>query len=288
MRSSYSTAASPFPASVFAADTNRAVYGFRAGRRSSDRATSGSRLRRSGGRGEAARRRESRRQRPAAGDTGSAAEARHQLAMVRLRAVEHGRAGRARRRGAAAVRRTGRRPDHRRRDCQAAGLTKRSFSRYFPAKEDAVFGGVEGTGEQVVDDIRARPGDEDPWRSLHQVLRRWQQIHASEQALASLRLIESTTSLRARLHEKRAHWRQQVSDALRDRPDAGLDAFTADLLTNAATAALDTVSHEWLRSGGTADRAALLDRAFTLIRLAGPRTGTPRRPSRSWSRAGAD
>jgi hypothetical protein len=112
-----------------------------------------------------------------------------------------------------------------------------------PAKEDAVFGGVDVTGEQVVDDSRARPGDEDPWRSLHQVLRRWQQqIHASEQALASLRLIESTPSLRARLHENRTHWRQQVSDALRRRPGAELDPFTADLLTNAATAALDTFS----------------------------------------------
>lgn len=86
-----------------------------------------------------------------------------------------------------------------------------------------------------------------------------------------LRLIESTPSLRARLHEKRAHWRQQVSDALRRRPGAELDPFTADLLTIAATAALDTVSGEWLRSGGTADRAVLLDRAFTLIRPASRR-----------------
>jgi AcrR family transcriptional regulator len=154
---------------------------------------------------------------------------------------------------------------------QAAGLTKRSFFRYFPAKEDAVFGGVDVTGEQVVDDIRARPGDEDPWHSLHQVLRRWeQQIHASEQALTSLRLIESTPSLRARLHARRTHWRQHTSDALRNRPGTRLDAFTADLLTNAATAALDTVSHEWLRSGGTADRAALLDRAFSILQ---PTTG---------------
>jgi AcrR family transcriptional regulator len=148
----------------------------------------------------------------------------------------------------------------------AAGLTKRSFFRYFPAKEDAVFGGIDVTGEQVVEGIRARPTDEDPWQSLHQVLRQWQQqIHASEQALTSLRLIESTPSLRARLHQKRAQWRQQVSDALRDRPGAGLDPFTADLLTNAATAVLDTVSQEWLRTGGTADRAALLDRAFALL-----------------------
>ncbi|MER5266285.1 hypothetical protein ABTZ99_29765 [Actinosynnema sp. NPDC002837] len=99
------------------------------------------------------------------------------------------------------------------------------------------------------------------------MLRQWQQqIRASEQALASLRLIESTPSLRARLHQKRAQWRQQVSDALRDRPGADLDPFTADLLTNAATAVLDTVSQEWLRTGGAADRAALLDRAFATLR----------------------
>lgn len=150
---------------------------------------------------------------------------------------------------------------------ESAGLTKRSFFRYFPAKEDVVFAGIDVTGEQVVQDIRARPADEDPWQSLHQVLRQWQQqIRASEQALASLRLIESTPSLRARLHQKRAQWRQQVSDALRDRPGADLDPFTADLLTNAATAVLDTVSQEWLRTGGAADRTALLDRAFATLR----------------------
>jgi AcrR family transcriptional regulator len=149
---------------------------------------------------------------------------------------------------------------------QAAGLTKRSFFRYFPAKEDAVFGGVDVTGEQVVEDLRGRPADEDPWQSLHQVLRQWEgQIHTSEQTLASLRLIESTPSLHARLHQKRAQWRRQVSDALQDRAGVKLDSFTADLLTNAASAVLDTVSQEWLRSDGTAGRAALLDRAFAFL-----------------------
>lgn len=55
---------------------------------------------------------------------------------------------------------------------------------------------------------------------------------------------------------------------MRARPDADLDEFTADLLTNAATAALDTASQAWLRSQGTADRTALLDRAFDLLRPA--------------------
>jgi AcrR family transcriptional regulator len=152
---------------------------------------------------------------------------------------------------------------------QAAGLTKRSFFRYFPAKEDAVFAGVDVTGEQVVEALRSRPADEAPWRSLHQVLRESErQIHASGRAVAGLKLIESTPSLRSRVHEKRSQWRQEVSSALRERPGADLDAFTADLLTNAATAALDTATQEWLRSDCTADRTALLDRAFTLLRPA--------------------
>jgi hypothetical protein len=53
---------------------------------------------------------------------------------------------------------------------------------------------------------------------------------------------------------------------LRERPGATLDRFTADLLTSAGAAILESVSAEWRRTGGTADRTALLDRAFTLLR----------------------
>lgn len=152
---------------------------------------------------------------------------------------------------------------------RAAGLAKRSFFRYFPAKEDAVFEGIDVTGEQVVRDLLARPAGEAPWRSLRvALLESERRIHASGQAVASLKLIESTPSLRARVHEKRSQWRREVGQALRDRPGTDLDAFTADLLTNAATAALDTASQAWLRSGGTADRAALLERAFELLQPA--------------------
>lgn len=153
---------------------------------------------------------------------------------------------------------------------RAAGLSKRSFFRYFASKEDAVLGAVEVMGEQVAEEIRARPADEEPWECLRTVLGAWEErIRASSEQLASLRLIESTPSLRARQHQKRDEARQAISDALRDRPGSTLDGFAADLLANAAGAALDTVTREWVRSGGTADRAALLDRAFALLRPAG-------------------
>ncbi|NYI91014.1 AcrR family transcriptional regulator [Amycolatopsis endophytica] len=153
---------------------------------------------------------------------------------------------------------------------RAAGMTKRSFFRYFPVKEDAVFAGVDALGEDVVGDLRERPPGEDPWESLRTVLGRWQErIHGSERELAGLRLIESTPVLRARLHQKREEWRASVAAVLRER--AELDEFGADLVVNAAVAALDTAAAEWLRSGERGNRGALLDRAFEVCGRADPR-----------------
>ncbi|MER7500547.1 hypothetical protein AB0L05_12240 [Nonomuraea pusilla] len=50
--------------------------------------------------------------------------------------------------------------------------------------------------------------------------------------------------------------------------DRGVPPFEADLAAAAAGAALDAVAREWLRTDGSADRLALVDRAFTMLRPA--------------------
>lgn len=148
----------------------------------------------------------------------------------------------------------------------AAGLSKRSFFRYFPSKEDVVFGDVEDLAGQVADAVGARPEGEAPWAVLHAVLGEWEErIHSAQPDPAVLRLIESTPALRARLHQKRDGMRQLVTAALRERPGAELDAFTADLLTACAAAALDAAGREWLRTDGAIDRSELIDRAFAAL-----------------------
>ncbi|GAA4083358.1 MULTISPECIES: TetR family transcriptional regulator [Actinomadura] len=148
----------------------------------------------------------------------------------------------------------------------AAGLSKRSFFRYFPTKEDVLFGDVDELADQIADAIRERPAGEDPWTCLHLVLRDWEgRIHAAQRELTGLRLIETTPALRARLHQKRDELRARIATALRERPGSTLDAFTADLLTAAAGAALDAAAREWLRSDGTADRSALIAEAFAVL-----------------------
>ncbi|WP_220448813.1 TetR family transcriptional regulator [Nonomuraea mesophila] len=146
---------------------------------------------------------------------------------------------------------------------RAAGMSKRSFFRYFPTKEDAVFGEIEEMGEQVAHEIATRPPLEQPWECLHAVLRGWEaRINAQVEAM---RLIESTPALRTRLLQKRDEAHTRIIQALADR---GMPPLEADLAAAAAGAALDAVSREWLRTGGTADRLTLVDTAFAMLRPA--------------------
>ncbi|MCP2335401.1 GNAT family N-acetyltransferase [Actinomadura rupiterrae] len=158
----------------------------------------------------------------------------------------------------------------------AGGLSKRSFFRYFPAKEDVLLGDVEEFAEQIAGEIRSRPGGEDPWDTLRLVLREWEpRIHTARNRLDALRLVDTTPSLRARLHQKRDELRALISAALLVRPGTALDAFTADLLTAAACAAVDAATREWLRSDGTRDHAALIDQAFAALTPTEPAPHSP-------------
>jgi AcrR family transcriptional regulator len=168
----------------------------------------------------------------------------------------------------------------------AAGLSTRSFFRYFPTKEDVVFGDVSDVADQVAEAVRARSADEPPWTALHAVLRDWQDaIHAAQLDPARQRLIETTPLLRARLHRTRDELRDRIATALRDRPGADLDPFTADLLTTTAAAALDAVDREWLRTDGTADRTALLDAAFTRLTPTSEQAPVATRPTQAPGRS---
>src|SRR3954454_16183564 len=54
----------------------------------------------------------------------------------------------------------------------AAGMSKRTFFRYFASKEELVVGKYEALAEQLAEDLAARPADEPIWASLRQVFGR--------------------------------------------------------------------------------------------------------------------
>ncbi|GAA2072739.1 TetR family transcriptional regulator [Streptomyces albiaxialis] len=153
---------------------------------------------------------------------------------------------------------------------RAAGMSKRSLFRYFPTKEDMVLGSAEAMGEAVAAELRARPEGEAPWESLRVVLCGWEErISSSAERLARLRLVEESPALHARWVQRREEARREIAAVLRERAGAGagagLDAFSADLLTSAAGAALESATREWLRSNGQKSRPELLTEAFTRL-----------------------
>lgn len=147
----------------------------------------------------------------------------------------------------------------------AAGVSKRSFFRYFPAKDDVVFHGMDELANEMAAEIGTAEGDD--WDVLREVVTRWQErVYASGQ---TLELVESSPSLRARMVDKRDELRRKASEALRQRHGSDLDEFTADLLTGAAGAVLDAAAQEWLRVGG--DRADLIRHGFEELAPGGRR-----------------
>ena len=147
---------------------------------------------------------------------------------------------------------------------EAAGLSRRSFFRYFPTKEDAVLGLLYDLGEELAAAVAARPAAEPPWTALRAAcaVLLTPMLHRADEAMALLRLINDTPSLRARHQDKQDRWRSLLLDALQARAVPRLEA---DVLASTALALFDVVCRHWLCADPSADIATLMNQAFDLL-----------------------
>ncbi|WP_225882112.1 acyl-CoA-like ligand-binding transcription factor [Streptomyces aureocirculatus] len=150
----------------------------------------------------------------------------------------------------------------------AAGVSKRTFFRYFASKEDVVVQFLAGMGTDIRAELAARPATERPSEALRHAV--WvplgQCADHGERALRVVRLILRTPALHARFLERQAEWRDDLAEELARR--LGLDAeaeLYPRLAAGMALNAFDTVLHRWSASDGAEDPAALTDRAFTVV-----------------------
>jgi AcrR family transcriptional regulator len=148
----------------------------------------------------------------------------------------------------------------------AAGVSRSTFLRYFPSKEDAVLGPIDAQGELFADAVRSRPADEDDWttlrRALDVVIEPYRQD--PDAALATTRIIQEAPSLAARQMEKQHSWRPVLTQALADRGDYP-EPVPVSLEVKATTAlvCLSVALDHWTASGGQLDLINLLDDAFS-------------------------
>ncbi|MEU7278055.1 TetR family transcriptional regulator [Streptomyces sp. NPDC045431] len=153
----------------------------------------------------------------------------------------------------------------------AAGVSKRTFFRYFASKEDVVVQFLADMGAGIRTELAGRADGEPPSVALRHAV--WVPMAAcgdrsdhAERALRVVQLILRTPALLARFLERQAQWRDDLAAELARRQ--GLD-LAADLYPRLAAgmalAAYDAVLRRWSDSDGAEDPAALLDRAFAVI-----------------------
>lgn len=155
-----------------------------------------------------------------------------------------------------------------------AGVSKRTFFRYFASKEDVVVQFLADMGDGMRAELAERPAGERPAVALRHAVtvplaacsrQSGDSVHAAR-ALRVVQLILGTPALRARFLERQGQWHDDLTAELARRlgRDPGTDLYPR-LAAGMALTAFDTVLGRWSDSDGTQDPAELIVRAFAVI-----------------------
>ncbi|MFI6996497.1 TetR/AcrR family transcriptional regulator [Nocardia sp. NPDC050175] len=147
---------------------------------------------------------------------------------------------------------------------KAAGLSYRSFFRYFASKDDLLVQAMIATGAEIAATLHVRPDDETPWQALRRAFDPLlAQLSKDEQAIATTKLMMQSPSLQAAHEAKQASWRQAIAEPLAARlthiDDEREREMVADALAGAALACLHSVQMRWIAEENSQQLPDLLD-----------------------------
>ncbi|MFJ4097416.1 TetR family transcriptional regulator [Kitasatospora sp. NPDC089913] len=149
-----------------------------------------------------------------------------------------------------------------------AGVGRRSFFRYFPAKEDVVFPDHERGLAEMTEFLESGSGEEDPVRHACDAARLVLRMYAEQPSFSvqRYRLTRKVPGLRT--YELSVVWRYEhtLAHYLRGRfagrPEGPL---RADVVAAAVVSAHNHALRTWLRSGGESDWVTEVDRAMAFV-----------------------
>ncbi|WP_037144102.1 TetR/AcrR family transcriptional regulator [Rhodococcoides fascians] len=152
----------------------------------------------------------------------------------------------------------------------AAGMSKRSFFRYFESKDDLVIGKYDLFGDRLAEALDSRPAEEPVWESLRRVfdltLDYVQDDHARQRNDAMERIVRSTAQLNARYLEKMQRLQDllvgRVAERLRTQP-SNPDDPRPTAIVGAAFACMQAARTAWLASDQTQTFGNYLDDAMS-------------------------
>lgn len=161
----------------------------------------------------------------------------------------------------------------------AAGISPRTFYRYFGTKEEVLFGDLPPTSVDLpalLQDHLTRLG---PWDALHQTLRHVAENIRTERERWSrlLRVVNTSDALRAGHLEQQMNLAQALIPTLVPAVEgpAGWSELRARVLVHTALTCFDTAFSHWAEHEGDVDMLDALDIAFSTFST--PAAQTPPR-----------
>ncbi|MFI7086692.1 TetR family transcriptional regulator [Streptomyces anulatus] len=158
-----------------------------------------------------------------------------------------------------------------------AGVGRRSFFRYFPSKEDAVFPDHERCLAEVTDFLAA-VDDSDPVGAVCDAARIVLRMYAANPEFSGqrYRLTREVPGLRTYELSVVRRYEQILAGHLRGRFGEGGDGeLRAEVIAASVVAAHNNGLRLWLRSGGAGDPEAAVDHALALVREVWGRPAVP-------------
>lgn len=153
-----------------------------------------------------------------------------------------------------------------------AGISRRSFFRYFGTKDDIVLGDLASQGELLRDALKQVPSTVGPWEALRQALHSIDALDIEPGVTLKIAtMMYGIPSLRARSIEKHLHWQSLLVPDIRRRLELAEDDMTDPApvaIVASAITCLDVAGELWVSGRGMGDLAALYDRAVVAVRSA--------------------
>lgn len=159
----------------------------------------------------------------------------------------------------------------------AAGMSKRTFFRYFPSKDDLVIGKYDLFGDRMAEALDARPADEPVWESLRRTfditLDYVQDDHQRARNDAMEAIVRSTPQLYAGYLEKMQRIQELLTGRVATRIGAGESADgdpRAAAIVGAAFACMQAARASWFASGQSGAFTRVLDAAMGVMAVRDP------------------
>jgi AcrR family transcriptional regulator len=150
---------------------------------------------------------------------------------------------------------------------KAAGVSRRTFFRYYESKEDVMVERLDRDGERFLVELAARPLDEPPLLAIRNALIPAIEFGLQEPDLVreATRLLRETSALRRALMERRNRFEERIAALMIHRLGTTDEDNTPMLLAFLTRALNDTAFNAWY-DHETADIAGLVDDLISRLR----------------------